>query len=159
MASLVQFRRDTSANWSSANPILANGELGLITDGGYFKIGDGISDWNTLELSHEDFVRLDIAQTYTEPQRTTSSDSDNSISFDDSHNFSFTAEAGIITVSSQTAVQSGNIRIHNAELISGWGPEFNWGTKGIPLDLLGTEVFGYEILDDVGDKSIGIGRL
>jgi len=48
MSSLIQFRRDTAANWSSANPILAQGELGLVTDTGAYKIGDGILNWNTL---------------------------------------------------------------------------------------------------------------
>jgi len=28
----VQFRRDTAANWTSNNPVLSAGELGLETD-------------------------------------------------------------------------------------------------------------------------------
>lgn len=43
-------RRDTAANWSSTNPILAEGELGIITDGAKgYKIGDGLTRWNALE--------------------------------------------------------------------------------------------------------------
>ena len=48
MASIIQIRRDTSANWTPANPILASGEMGLETDTNKFKFGDGISHWNSL---------------------------------------------------------------------------------------------------------------
>jgi len=45
---LVQVRRDTAANWASANPVLAAGEQGLATDTGAEKIGDGATAWNAL---------------------------------------------------------------------------------------------------------------
>ncbi len=48
MADLIQFRRDTSANWTSENPVLAQGELGLETDTSKYKIGDGSTAWNSL---------------------------------------------------------------------------------------------------------------
>lgn len=45
-----QFRRDTSSNWSSANPVLASGEVGydLTTKG--IKIGDGTTAWSSLSF-------------------------------------------------------------------------------------------------------------
>ncbi len=48
MADLIQFRRDTSANWTSTNPVLAQGELGLNLTTGQYKIGDGSTAWNSL---------------------------------------------------------------------------------------------------------------
>lgn len=48
MASRIQFRRDTSANWAATNPILAQGELGLETNTSQFKIGNGSTAWNSL---------------------------------------------------------------------------------------------------------------
>lgn len=49
---LVQ-RRDTAANWGSENPILANGEFGVVTDAtdnsNRVKIGDGSTAWNSLD--------------------------------------------------------------------------------------------------------------
>jgi hypothetical protein len=48
MADIIQIRRDTVANWASVNPTLAQGEQGFETDSGFMKIGDGVSDWNTL---------------------------------------------------------------------------------------------------------------
>ena len=44
----IQFRRDTAAAWTAANPTLASGELGLETDTTYYKIGDGSTAWTSL---------------------------------------------------------------------------------------------------------------
>ena len=48
MATIFKIRRDTSANWSSNNPTLADGELGLDKTNTYLKIGDGSTAWNSL---------------------------------------------------------------------------------------------------------------
>ena len=44
----IQFRRDTAAAWTAANPTLAAGELGLETDTTYYKIGNGSTAWTSL---------------------------------------------------------------------------------------------------------------
>jgi hypothetical protein len=44
----MQQRRDTAADWTSANPILLAGEIGLETDTQKFKVGDGVMVWNSL---------------------------------------------------------------------------------------------------------------
>jgi hypothetical protein len=41
-------RRGTAAAWAAANPVLTAGEIGFETDTGWNKIGDGVTDWNTL---------------------------------------------------------------------------------------------------------------
>lgn len=56
MASRIQLRRDTSENWESVNPILAEGEIAVDTTKNLFKIGDGISAWNLLEFSLTEIV-------------------------------------------------------------------------------------------------------
>jgi hypothetical protein len=48
MADLIQIRRDTAANWTSANTVLAQGELGAETDTSKIKIGDGSTAWTSL---------------------------------------------------------------------------------------------------------------
>ncbi len=48
MAYRIQFRRDTSANWASNNPILLGGAFGYELDTGFAKIGDGNSTWGQL---------------------------------------------------------------------------------------------------------------
>lgn len=48
MAVQIQIRRGTAANWTSANPTLAEGELGYETDTGKLKAGDGSTAWTGL---------------------------------------------------------------------------------------------------------------
>jgi len=48
MANRIQYRRDTAANWTSANPVLALGEPAVETDTGKQKIGDGTTAWSAL---------------------------------------------------------------------------------------------------------------
>jgi hypothetical protein len=48
MASKIQIRRDTAANWTSADPTLSTGELGLETDTRKLKSGDGATAWTSL---------------------------------------------------------------------------------------------------------------
>ena len=47
MSSIYLFRRKTAANWTSQNPVLMDGELGLETDTGLFKFGNGSTAWNS----------------------------------------------------------------------------------------------------------------
>ena len=44
----IQLRHDTAANWTSVNPILLEGEVGLELDTGKSKVGDGSTAWNSL---------------------------------------------------------------------------------------------------------------
>lgn len=48
MATQIQMRRDTAANWTSANPTLTTGEWGYETDTGRIKIGNGSTAWTSL---------------------------------------------------------------------------------------------------------------
>lgn len=48
MATKIQLRRDTAANWTSANPTLSAGELGYESDTDKVKVGDGITAWTSL---------------------------------------------------------------------------------------------------------------
>ena len=49
MAVQIQLRNDTAANWTSADPVLAQGEMGIETDTRLFKIGDGVTNWSELD--------------------------------------------------------------------------------------------------------------
>ena len=44
----IQIRRDAASTWSTVNPILAEGELGLELGSGLIKIGDGFRTWTQL---------------------------------------------------------------------------------------------------------------
>jgi Major tropism determinant N-terminal domain len=52
MTSRLQQRRDTAANWTSNNPTLAAGEIGLETDTAKFKIGNGSTAWASLTYAN-----------------------------------------------------------------------------------------------------------
>lgn len=45
---VIKLRRDTAANWDTANSVLAAGEQGYETDTGLIKIGDGTTAWGAL---------------------------------------------------------------------------------------------------------------
>lgn len=48
MATRMQQRRGTAAQWTEANPILAVAEIGFESDTGKFKMGDGVNHWSAL---------------------------------------------------------------------------------------------------------------
>jgi hypothetical protein len=48
MTTRIKLRRDTAANWNSANPVLALGEPGYDTTNNKIKVGNGTSTWTQL---------------------------------------------------------------------------------------------------------------
>ena len=48
MATRMQQRRGTAAQWLAADPVLAAGEMGFETDTNEFRIGDGVNVWSDL---------------------------------------------------------------------------------------------------------------
>ena len=66
MTTRIKLRRDTAANWTTNNPILAAGEPGLETDTGRTKFGDGTTAWadlsygggGVIESTRRGFVNL-----------------------------------------------------------------------------------------------------
>ena len=53
MAVKIQIRRDSAINWTTTNPVLAQGELGLELDTGFMKAGNGTDNWNVLPYLFE----------------------------------------------------------------------------------------------------------
>jgi len=51
MAVQIQIRHGLAADWTTINPTLAVGEMGVETDTGRFKIGNGSSTWTALNYS------------------------------------------------------------------------------------------------------------
>jgi hypothetical protein len=52
MPQQILLRTDTTANWASSNPILAKGEAGYDEILKVFKVGDGVTAWNSLAYSN-----------------------------------------------------------------------------------------------------------
>lgn len=59
----IQLRRDTLSNWTSANPTLYNGEVGLITDQAKYVVGDGASTFSNLTKHNMDTDISNLADT------------------------------------------------------------------------------------------------
>lgn len=63
MPARILLRRDTSTNWDTNNPILSLGEPGVETDTLRVKLGDGVSNWQTLDYA----ISLDFADLQNTP--------------------------------------------------------------------------------------------
>ena len=50
----IQLRNDTAENWTTKNPLLLKGEMGVETDTGKTKIGNGTAHWTALKYSGVD---------------------------------------------------------------------------------------------------------
>jgi hypothetical protein len=67
LSALQKQRRDTAANWTTANPTLLAGEIGIESDTEKIKIGDGSTAWTSLgytpwsQLSAYPIVNADIS--------------------------------------------------------------------------------------------------
>ena len=70
----IQLRRDSALGWSTNNPILASGEIGIELSPTpaqivLFKLGDGITAWNSLPYQNEVFSGATLgANTFTGQQ-------------------------------------------------------------------------------------------
>ena len=53
MATRIQLRRDTAANWTLNDPTLASGELGFETDTLKLKCGNGTTAWSSLSYVNQ----------------------------------------------------------------------------------------------------------
>ena len=59
----LQLRRGTAADWTSVNPVLAAGEMGVETDTRKVKVGDGATSWSGLDYIASDSPAIgEIAQ-------------------------------------------------------------------------------------------------
>lgn len=54
-----KFRRGMYEEWTSVNPVLAEGEPGFELDTGRLKIGNGTDDYNTLKYLNADHYEID----------------------------------------------------------------------------------------------------
>lgn len=66
MSTEIQFKRGLAASFVLTNPVLAAGEPGYETDTGKFKIGDGVTAWNS--LPHQQLLGPAGPQGATGPQ-------------------------------------------------------------------------------------------
>ncbi len=61
----ILFRRDLAATWTSVNPILSAGEIGLESDTGKIKLGNGSTAWNGLLYFYGSFEGVEYVDSIT----------------------------------------------------------------------------------------------
>lgn len=70
MAQKIRSRRDTSTNWTTLDPTLLTGEIGLETNTGRWKVGDGSSLWSELAYFPQSGLGVQYMKSYTVAQAT-----------------------------------------------------------------------------------------
>jgi len=109
--STIQYRRGTAAEWTSANPTLAAGEIGVETDTGKFKFGNGSTAWSGLGYFET------IIPTYTITPDFSSVDEGNTLTFnvggenitDGTYYWTIESNAGDFTVTNGSFSISSNV--------------------------------------------------
>lgn len=156
MATRMQQRRGTATQWTSANPILAAGEIGFESDTSQFKIGDGVNHW--ADLSHfqnledlggsfDDFVEL---TSVGQPNGVSSLDSNGNIPVTELGNLIGDAPAILDTLEEiASAIDDAN-GIVETKIASAITTEV--ANRVEALDVLGIEL-GNDIASAVGDHS------
>lgn len=72
--SQIRQRIDSHANWNSANPVLADGEMAISNDRNDFKIGDGVKNWQIIGYAISSNQAVQAAQTAASQAQTTAND-------------------------------------------------------------------------------------
>ena len=70
MAVTIKLRRGTTSEWSSYNPVLAEGEVGIDLTLDKFKIGDGTTPWNSLGYAAATVAELNLKAPLDSPSLT-----------------------------------------------------------------------------------------
>lgn len=60
LKAIFQYRRGSTSEWESVNPILRDGEPGLDTTVRKIKIGDGITPWKDLPYQEDITGNIDV---------------------------------------------------------------------------------------------------
>lgn len=110
----VKQRYDTASNWTTNNPVLLAGELGIESDTKKMKVGDGTTSWNSLaymiatpELPNN-IAYTDKSNEFTEPQKFSSRDG-----YIELGSMASINDSGIIKVVSAITVTEDSENIYN----------------------------------------------
>ena len=96
----IQIRRGSAAEWTAANTILAEGEMGLELDTGYYKFGNGINNWNDLSYSQ---VSPEIVQDIVGAMVDANTETNITVTYNDSTGkLNFSSTSDVTTSNSQT---------------------------------------------------------
>lgn len=154
LSALQQQRRDTAANWTSANPTLLAGELGYETDTGRWKIGTGSTAWTALgytpwsQISYP-IVNADVSATAEIAVSKLANGTANQVLVTDGTDVSWSDDltiAGNLTVSGTTTTV-------NTETVTVEDKNIELGVVGTPTDVTANGG-GITLKSGSGDKTI-----
>ena len=113
MAVKIQIRRDTAANWSSNNPTLDVGELGLDITNNIIKAGDGTTAWNSLS----DIAGVEHFQDVVGAMVTGNTESGISVTYDDATGkLNFNVGDPTLTISGDATASAAMTDLGNTDL-------------------------------------------
>ncbi len=151
MPDRIRPRGDTAANWTSANPVLQEREIGIETDTRRYKIGDGTTAWNSLSYNQ-------IGDRYYTTSATSQSITNGAKTFTVSAGLAYTPQQAIQIVSTASPTNhmhatvtsySGTTLVVNVDKNTGSGTFSSWtinvgGVSGatVPLSPDPTGVYG-----------------
>ena len=130
----IQIRRDSSSRWTSVNPILESGELGVELDTHKMKAGDGVLAWNLLPYIGGDDTALKPG--------------DNVSELVNDANYLVEADVNQILTDGNYLVSGDNV----SELVN----DANYLVESDVNQILndGGYITGVDNLDDIGDVSV-----
>lgn len=105
-AQKIQFRRGNAATWTSVNPTLAQGELGIELDTGKLKIGDGTTAWNSLDYFNLGMIYPGVGIPVSTGSAWGSSITDNHTHWDTAYGWGNHAGAGYLTTEADPVVKA-----------------------------------------------------
>jgi hypothetical protein len=142
MAEQIQLRRDTAANWTSVNPVLAQGELGVELVTNKIKCGNGVDAWNSLAYTVNPALGGDVVGP--------SSATDNAIARFDTTNGKLIQNSSVIIDDNGNAsnVNSVSFDTTPATLPTGEGSLY-WNTSDGTLDLV---MKGGNVVQQIGEE-------
>ena len=157
----MQQRRGTAAQWTSANPILAAGEIGFETDTGAFKIGNGSSTWSALKYFTDASGAPELLDTLNELAEALGDDPQ----YLSNHVSATTNVHGIANTANLATLDDVADAVSNAEVdqstLAGTGIDWNAGTSQFDIDntvvtLDGTQTLTNKTLTaaDLGANSV-----
>lgn len=144
MSVTIQVRRDSAANWTSTNPTLHQGELGVETDTRKAKLGDGSTAWTSLAYWQPGGAFLPLAggamQGFLAPAVVTLTQSGGTVAVDadDGNDFRLTLTASGWTIANPSNPSDGQVInfVLTQDATGGrtvtWAAGYSFGSAGAP---------------------------
>ena len=146
-AATIKLRRDSAADWTSANPTLAEGEVGIETDTDKMKVGDGSTVWSSLSYMFQTASIADDSLTEAKLDVTNSPTDNYVLSYDSaSSGFTWVVYSAAPAVATSAEINTGT---DNAKFIS---PDALAGS------FAGSKEAAWTIVDSDTDTAVADGK-